>query len=386
MPMAFPMLLKSSVDWDLFGEPEPGLGGPAAVPPARQGGRRIGLDQRDDLRPRQPRRLRRLGGRRGHGLELRRGAALLQALRGQRARRGRVPRRRWADQRVGQPLDDPAGRHDARGERARGPRATPRTSTARARTASDASRARSATDGATRPRPPSCTRPSRGRTWRSSPTRWRCASCSTATRAVGVEVARDGKVEEIRAGREVILSAGSYQSPVLLMLSGIGPAEDLERFGMPVRENLPVGHDLQDHCMCQLNYEVDEPSMFGIFTPENFELFEREGRGPLTSGYPEAAAFFRTRSGLEAPDMQFHYSRLDVLRRGADRAARQRLLLRPGRDQAVEPRARDAAHADGGLEAARAVQLPHDRGGPRSACSPACGWRWRSPSRSRSRR
>jgi choline dehydrogenase len=127
-------------------------------------------------------------------------------------------------------------------------------------------------------------------------------------RAVGVEVARDGQVEEIRAGREVILSAGSYQSPVLLMLSGIGPAEDLQRFGMPVRENLPVGHDLQDHCMCQLNFEVDEQSMFGIFTPENFELFEREGRGPLTSGYPEAAAFFRTRPGLEAPDMQFHYS------------------------------------------------------------------------------
>ena len=125
---------------------------------------------------------------------------------------------------------------------------------------------------------------------------------------MGVEVARDGKVEEIRAAREVILSAGSYQSPVLLMLSGIGPAEDLQRFGMPVRENLPVGHDLQDHCMCQLNFEVDQQSMFGIFTPENFELFEREGRGPLTSGYPEAAAFFRTRPGLEAPDMQFHYS------------------------------------------------------------------------------
>jgi choline dehydrogenase len=127
-------------------------------------------------------------------------------------------------------------------------------------------------------------------------------------RAVGVEVARDGKVEEIHAAREVVLSAGSYQSPVLLMLSGIGPAEDLERFGMAVRENLPVGRNLQDHCMCQLNYETDQQSMFGIFTPENFELLEREGRGPLTSGYPEAAAFFRTRPGLEAPDMQFHYS------------------------------------------------------------------------------
>jgi choline dehydrogenase len=128
------------------------------------------------------------------------------------------------------------------------------------------------------------------------------------TRAVGVEVSRNGQAEEIRAGREVILSAGSYQSPALLMLSGIGPAEDIAPLGIEVRENLPVGQNLQDHCMCQLNYETDEPAMFGIFTPENFALLEQEGRGPLTSGYPEAAAFFRTRPGLDAPDMQFHYS------------------------------------------------------------------------------
>ena len=83
-------------------------------------------------------------------------------------------------------------------------------------------------------------------------------------RAVGVEVARAGKIEEIRAGREVILSAGTYQSPVLLMISGIGPAEDLELFGLSVRENLPVGQNLQDHLMAQLNYETDEPSLFGV--------------------------------------------------------------------------------------------------------------------------
>ena len=127
-------------------------------------------------------------------------------------------------------------------------------------------------------------------------------------RAVGVEVARDGKVEEIRAGREVILSAGAYQSPVLLMISGIGPAEDLEPYGIEVRENLPVGHNLQDHLMAQLNYETDEPTLFGAFTPENFELFEKEGRGPLTSNIPEAAAFFRTRPELEAPDIEFHFA------------------------------------------------------------------------------
>ena len=128
------------------------------------------------------------------------------------------------------------------------------------------------------------------------------------TRAVGVEVARGGRVEEIRAEREVILSAGAYQSPVLLMLSGIGPAEDLAPFGIEVRENLPVGHNLQDHCMAQLNYETDEPSLFGVFTPENFELLESEGRGPLTSNIPEAGAFFRTRPELDAPDIEFHYA------------------------------------------------------------------------------
>ena len=128
------------------------------------------------------------------------------------------------------------------------------------------------------------------------------------SRAVGIEVDRDGQVEEIRAEREVILSAGAYQSPVLLMLSGIGPAEDLALYGIEVRENLPVGHNLQDHCMAQLNYETDEPSLFGAFTPENFELFETEGRGPLTSNIPEAGGFFRTRPELDAPDIEFHYA------------------------------------------------------------------------------
>ena len=90
----------------------------------------------------------------------------------------------------------------------------------------------------------------------------------------------------MRAEREVIVSAGAYQSPVLLMLSGIGPAEDLALLGLPVREDLPVGRNLQDHCMANVNYTTDEPALFGILTPENFELLEAEGRGPLTSNYP----------------------------------------------------------------------------------------------------
>ncbi len=128
------------------------------------------------------------------------------------------------------------------------------------------------------------------------------------TRAVGVEVVRDGRVEQLRAEREVILSAGAYHSPVLLMLSGIGPEDQLEPFGIEIREALPVGHNLQDHCMAQVNYLTDESSLFTATTPENFALLQSEGRGALTSNIPEGAGFFRARPGVDAPDLEFHFA------------------------------------------------------------------------------
>jgi choline dehydrogenase len=127
-------------------------------------------------------------------------------------------------------------------------------------------------------------------------------------RAVGVEVWKDGVVETVRAEREVIVAAGAYQSPVLLMLSGIGPEEDLALLGLPVRENLPVGRNLQDHCMVNVNFTTATPALFGILTPENFALLESEGRGPLSSNIPEAGGFFRTRDDLPAPDIEFHFA------------------------------------------------------------------------------
>ncbi len=127
-------------------------------------------------------------------------------------------------------------------------------------------------------------------------------------RAVGVEVVRDGASDTVLAEREVILSAGSYQSPVLLMVSGIGPADEIAPLGITVRENLPVGHNLQDHCMAQLNYTTDEETLFGAFTPDNLALLEKEGRGPLSSNIPEAGGFFRTRPDLSAPDVEFHFA------------------------------------------------------------------------------
>jgi choline dehydrogenase-like flavoprotein len=127
-------------------------------------------------------------------------------------------------------------------------------------------------------------------------------------RAVGVQIARAGQLQTLHAQREVILSAGAYQSPVLLMLSGIGPAADLQALMIDVRHDLPVGENLQDHLMAQGNWTTDVVSLLDAVTPENVALLEQEQRGPLTSNIAEAGAFFRTRPGLDAPDVQFHYA------------------------------------------------------------------------------
>ena len=136
---------------------------PPPLPAARQDARRVELDQRDDLHPRQPRRLRRVGGRRRRGLELRRCPAVLQARRGQRARRATLPRRRRAAQRVREPCNDAADRDDDRGRVPPATSAT-RTSTAPARRASGASSSPSATACAARPPSPTCTRRRTART------------------------------------------------------------------------------------------------------------------------------------------------------------------------------------------------------------------------------
>ncbi|MFF4378310.1 GMC family oxidoreductase [Kitasatospora sp. NPDC001547] len=125
-------------------------------------------------------------------------------------------------------------------------------------------------------------------------------------RAAGVEVDRGGAVEVVRAEREVILSAGAYESPKLLMLSGIGPADDLAAFGIDVVRDLPVGRGLQDHYMAMLNFRTDAESLISAATASNAALLQSEGRGPLTSNIGEAGGFFRSRPELEAPDVQFH--------------------------------------------------------------------------------
>jgi choline dehydrogenase len=130
-------------------------------------------------------------------------------------------------------------------------------------------------------------------------------------RAVGVRVAREsgrGGERSIRAGREVILSAGAIQSPQLLLLSGIGSADDLRAVGVEARHNLPgVGHNLQDHPFVTLIWEVSERNtLYGADKPKPLAEWVLRRTGPLTSTVAEVVAFVRTRPGLQAADVQFH--------------------------------------------------------------------------------
>ncbi|MGZ1490130.1 GMC family oxidoreductase [Brevibacterium sediminis] len=126
------------------------------------------------------------------------------------------------------------------------------------------------------------------------------------SRAVGVEIERYGEIEQIRANREVVLSAGAYGSAHLLLLSGVGPAAQLDAFGIEKVADLPVGERMQDHYMVMLNYTTDLETLKTAVSPANAELLQTAGRGPLTSNIGEAGGFFQTREGLNGPDVQFH--------------------------------------------------------------------------------
>jgi choline dehydrogenase-like flavoprotein len=126
----------------------------------------------------------------------------------------------------------------------------------------------------------------------------------SGARASGVAFSRAGAQSAVIADREVILSAGSYETPKLLMLSGIGPGDALRSFGMEVRADLPVGQGLQDHLLVFINYATDVESLMTAGTAEDVELLEREGRGALTSNLAEAGGFVHTRDGLAGPDSE----------------------------------------------------------------------------------
>jgi choline dehydrogenase len=127
-------------------------------------------------------------------------------------------------------------------------------------------------------------------------------------RAVGVEYEHRGGRQTANAEAEVLVCAGAYNSPQLLMLSGIGPADDLKAVGIEPRLDSPhVGRHLADHPMPTLTWETDEANTLVDATHPRYlaEYLLRRGRGKLTSNVGEAAVHTRIATDGPAPDFQF---------------------------------------------------------------------------------
>lgn len=132
-------------------------------------------------------------------------------------------------------------------------------------------------------------------------------------RAVGVEVERSGKIEVIHANVEVILAASSINSPKMLMLSGIGPADHLTEHGIDVVADRPgVGKNLQDHLEVYMQMASKKPitlykywTLFWKGVIGAKWLFTKQGLG--ASNQFESAAFIRSRAGVKYPDIQYHF-------------------------------------------------------------------------------
>ncbi|UGT62410.1 GMC family oxidoreductase [Nocardia asteroides] len=155
------------------------------------------------------------------------------------------------------------------------------------------------------------------------------------TRAVGVEYRHGGATKVVRARREVVLSGGAINSPQLLLLSGIGDADQLAAHGIPVVRHAPeVGAGLQDHLVAALGYGVRGDSLFAAEKPRELLGYLLRHRGMLTSNVGEAYGFVRSRGDLEQPDLEllfapapfFHEGLRDAEEHGVVLAT---VLLRP---------------------------------------------------------
>ena len=132
-------------------------------------------------------------------------------------------------------------------------------------------------------------------------------------RAIGVEYSQNGIMHTVNADSEVIVTAGAIGSPKLLMLSGIGPADDLSSLGLDVVHNLPgVGENLHDHfgidIVAELNghYSLDKYNKLHwmLWAGAQYALFKS---GPVTSNVVEGGAFWYSTADAVIPDLQFHF-------------------------------------------------------------------------------
>jgi len=135
-----------------------------------------------------------------------------------------------------------------------------------------------------------------------------------ARRAQGVEVARGGRVETLGARGEVILAAGAFNTPQLLMCSGIGPLGQLRAQGVPVVSEAPeVGRNLLDHVDFTYNVRVQTSEAIGYslrgfakMAPALARYFGSR-RGMFTSNAAEAGGFIKSDPALDRPDLQLHF-------------------------------------------------------------------------------
>ena len=143
------------------------------------------------------------------------------------------------------------------------------------------------------------------------------------TRVVGVEVEQGGKVETLRARREVLLAAGAINSPQILQVSGIGDAEMLRRVGVEVEHDLPeVGENLQDHYTCRSTYRCAQP----VTVNDEVRSWPRkvgvalqwlkDRSGPMSLSAGQVGVFAKTRPECATPDVQFHFLRYSAQKRG----------------------------------------------------------------------
>jgi len=130
------------------------------------------------------------------------------------------------------------------------------------------------------------------------------------TRVTGAEYIHNGAIIQQGAAREVLLCGGAVNSPQLLMLSGIGPAEHLSAMGVPVVVDLPgVGKNLQDHLLVSVNYQCQQPiTLMGADTLWNRLQYMLLRQGPLTSNIGEAGAFVKTQTHLALPNLQLTFA------------------------------------------------------------------------------
>lgn len=134
-------------------------------------------------------------------------------------------------------------------------------------------------------------------------------------RAIGVAYLKDGREHELHASKEVILAGGAVNSPQLLLLSGIGPQEELARHGIALRHHLPgVGKNLQDHLDVLVVHKCAKAVSLGISPLNllqhawhvlNYILFRK---GPLTSNAAEGGGFVKSSPEQPIPDLQFHFT------------------------------------------------------------------------------